>query len=54
LAARRPGYRGRGTQRFEAQSIPNAGQAFTFHGFRFEVLEREQNRLTRLLVRKLG
>jgi Mg2+/Co2+ transporter CorB len=38
----------------EAQSIPNAGQAFTFHGFRFEVLEREQNRLTRLLVRKLG
>jgi Mg2+/Co2+ transporter CorB len=37
----------------EAQSIPSAGQVFTFHGFRFEVLEREQNRLTRLRLRRL-
>ncbi len=37
----------------EAQAIPNVGQAFSFHGFRFEVLERENNRLTRLRVRKL-
>jgi Mg2+/Co2+ transporter CorB len=37
----------------EAQSIPNEGQVFSFHGFRFEVLGRENNRLTRLRVRKL-
>jgi Mg2+/Co2+ transporter CorB len=30
----------------EAQTIPDAGQAFTFHGFRFEVLRRQRNRLT--------
>ena len=38
----------------EAQSIPVVGQCFSFHGFRFEVAEREKNRLTRLKVRKLG
>ncbi|WP_424933560.1 HlyC/CorC family transporter [Amaricoccus macauensis] len=38
----------------EAQAIPNAGQVFSFHGFRFEVLERQNNRLTKLRVRKLG
>jgi Mg2+/Co2+ transporter CorB len=37
----------------EAQAIPNEGQAFSFHGFRFEVLERMNNRLTRLRIRKL-
>jgi Mg2+/Co2+ transporter CorB len=37
----------------EAQAIPNAGQVFSFHGFRFEVIERENNRLTRLRVRAL-
>ncbi len=37
----------------EAQAIPNAGQVFSFHGFRFEVLERDGNRLTRLRIRKL-
>jgi Mg2+/Co2+ transporter CorB len=34
----------------EAQTIPNAGQAFTFHGFRFEVLRRQRNRLSLLKV----
>jgi Mg2+/Co2+ transporter CorB len=38
----------------EAQAIPNAGQVFSFHGFRFEVLEKQNNRLTRLRVRKLN
>ncbi len=38
----------------EAQSIPNAGQVFTFHGLRFEVLDREHNRLTRLRVSPAG
>ena len=37
----------------EAQAIPMEGQVFSFHGFRFEVLERENNRLTRLRLRKL-
>jgi Mg2+/Co2+ transporter CorB len=37
----------------EAQAIPTEGQAFSFHGFRFEVVERQANRLTRLRLRKL-
>ena len=37
----------------EAQSIPSEGEAFSFHGFRFEVLGREHHRLTRLRIRKL-
>jgi len=37
----------------EAQMIPEEGQVFSFHGFRFEVSERQQNRLTQLRVRKL-
>jgi len=34
----------------EAQTIPNPGQAFTFHDFRFEVLRRHRNRITSLRV----
>ena len=37
----------------EAQMIPSEGQVFSFHGFRFEVLEREANRITRLKIRPL-
>jgi Mg2+/Co2+ transporter CorB len=37
----------------EAQTIPAAGQCFSFHGYRFEVAERKENRLTRLKVRPL-
>jgi Mg2+/Co2+ transporter CorB len=37
-----------------AQSIPNPGQSFEFGGFRFEVVEREHNRLTRLHVQPLA
>jgi Mg2+/Co2+ transporter CorB len=37
----------------ESQTIPTEGQVFSFHGFRFEVLERDNNRLTRLRVRRL-
>ena len=37
----------------EAQMIPAQGQAFSFHGFRCEVVTRRENRLTRLKVRKL-
>jgi Mg2+/Co2+ transporter CorB len=37
----------------EAQTIPAEGQTFSFHGFRFEVLQRRENRLTRLRIRRL-
>jgi Mg2+/Co2+ transporter CorB len=37
----------------EAQTIPNPGQAFTFHDFRFEVLRRHRNRVTSLRVTPL-
>ncbi|MEM9580515.1 MAG: HlyC/CorC family transporter [Pseudomonadota bacterium] len=37
----------------EAQMIPVAGQVFSFHGFRFEVSEREGNRITALKIRPL-
>lgn len=30
----------------EAQIIPDVGQAFTFYGFRFEVLRKQRNQLT--------
>ena len=34
----------------EAQTIPESGQVFTFHGFRFEVLRRLRNRVTALRI----
>ncbi|MBC7156714.1 MAG: HlyC/CorC family transporter [Rhodobacteraceae bacterium] len=37
----------------EAQMIPAEGQVFSFHGFRFEVVSRKDNRLTRLKIRPL-
>ncbi len=37
----------------EAQMIPAEGQVFSFHGFRFEVLARHENRVTKLKVRAL-
>ena len=37
----------------EAQMIPNEGQVFSFHGFRFEVAARRENRITRLKLRQL-
>jgi Mg2+/Co2+ transporter CorB len=37
----------------EAQAIPYQGQRFNFHGFRFEVLRRQKNRITSLQVTPL-
>jgi Mg2+/Co2+ transporter CorB len=37
----------------EAQMIPTRGQVFIFHGFRFEVLARDGNRITKLKMRPL-
>jgi Mg2+/Co2+ transporter CorB len=34
----------------EAGAIPEAGQVFTFHGFRFEVMRKIRNRITALRV----
>jgi len=34
----------------EAQTIPEAGQEFTFHGFRFKVLRKSRNRITQIRV----
>ena len=38
---------------YEAQMIPTVGQVFSFHGFRFEVIGREANRITKLRVKPL-
>ncbi|WP_299674961.1 HlyC/CorC family transporter [uncultured Roseobacter sp.] len=38
----------------EAQMIPTKGQVFSFHGFRFEVMARDGNRLTELKIRPLA
>ncbi|MGY6549052.1 MAG: HlyC/CorC family transporter [Roseinatronobacter sp.] len=37
----------------EAQSIPEEGQVFSFHGCRFKVIAREGNRITRLAIRQI-
>ncbi|WP_299731299.1 HlyC/CorC family transporter [uncultured Tateyamaria sp.] len=37
----------------EAQMIPTVGQVFSFHGFRFEVRERDGNRITVLRINAL-
>lgn len=37
----------------EAQMIPTTGQVFSFHGFRFEVIARDGNRITGLKIRPL-
>ena len=37
----------------EAQSIPSKGQVFSFLGFRFEVIQKLSNRLTKLKIGRL-
>lgn len=36
----------------EAQSIPDPGQRFAFHGYRFQVLRRQRNQLTALRIER--
>jgi len=38
----------------EAQTIPEPGQAFTFYGYRFEILRKSRNKITALRVRPIG
>ncbi len=35
---------------FESQMIPDAGQSFMFHGFRFDVVRRQRNQITKIRV----
>jgi Mg2+/Co2+ transporter CorB len=35
----------------EAQTIPEPGQAFTFHGYRFEILRKSRNKITAIRVK---
>ncbi|MBU2993193.1 HlyC/CorC family transporter [Octadecabacter sp. 1_MG-2023] len=37
----------------EAQMIPMAGQVFSFHGFRFEVIAKDENRVSELKISEL-
>ncbi len=37
----------------ESQTIPTIGQVFVFNGFRYEVLSKEKNRLTRIKIKKV-
>lgn len=39
---------------FESQMIPQAGQAFVFHGFRFDVVRRHRNQITLVRVTPLA
>jgi Mg2+/Co2+ transporter CorB len=38
----------------EAQTIPEPGQAFTFYGYRFEILRKSRNKITAIRIRPLG
>jgi Mg2+/Co2+ transporter CorB len=38
----------------EARSIPEARQTFSFHGFRFEVLRKQRNRIAALRITPLA
>ena len=38
---------------YEAQAIPAKGQVFSFHGYRFEVIQKDSNRITTLKINKL-
>jgi len=38
----------------EARRIPDTGQVFAFHGFRFEILQRQRNQITSIKVTPLG
>ncbi len=38
----------------EAQKLPEVGQSFTFHGFRFDIMRRHRNQITLVKVQKMG
>tara|TARA_B100000579_G_scaffold383315_1_gene353055 strand:- start:87 stop:728 length:642 start_codon:yes stop_codon:yes gene_type:complete len=38
----------------EAQTIPSEGQIFIFDGFRYEIIKRKGNRITKIKIKKLS
>ena len=38
----------------ESQMIPKIGQVFIFEGYKYEVLNKERNKLTKIKIKKLG
>jgi Mg2+/Co2+ transporter CorB len=38
----------------EAQTIPEPGQVFTFHGYRFEILRKTRNKIAALRIQRLS
>ena len=38
---------------YESQMVPQAGQAFVFHGYRFDVVRRQRNQITLIRVTPL-
>lgn len=38
----------------EAQTIPEPGQAFTFYGYRFEILRKSRNKITAMRIRPVA
>jgi Mg2+/Co2+ transporter CorB len=38
----------------EAQTIPEPGQAFTFYGYRFEILRKSRNKITAIRIRPVA
>lgn len=38
----------------EAQTIPEPGQVFTFHGYRFEILRKSRNKITAIRIKPLS
>jgi Mg2+/Co2+ transporter CorB len=38
----------------EAQTIPEPGQTFTFHGYRFEILRKSRNKITAIRIKPLA
>lgn len=36
----------------ESQTIPNAGQVFAYHGYRFEILKKQRNQIQSLKIKK--
>jgi Mg2+/Co2+ transporter CorB len=38
----------------EAQTIPEPGQVFTFHGYRFEILRKSRNRIMAIRIKAVA
>ena len=38
----------------EAQTIPEPGQAFTFYGYRFEILRKSRNKITAIRIKPIA